>query len=322
MQYSSLNSKNQYNLIKNISSYLSINNNQLLLLNGGDVSINNILKTYASNNSKIIIFDPTYSQYERISNTITNNIINLNLLSNNSDLLLDDLLLSQHTLEINNNRILCFLCNPNNPTGYEWKEIELKRMFKKYPDILFIIDETYIDFSILSKDKSIYSCTKCINEFSNIIIMRSFSKAFGLAGLRMSYLVSNYKNIKSISLISSHKDIIEISKIAANVILKNINFYKIQIDKIIDDKNKIINFCINNEIKCINTKCNFLLIYVGEFITQIYDCFLKNNIIIKDLKKTYNNELNKYIRISVHPKYVDKIIYILSIHINKLKKNN
>lgn len=318
MQYSSLNSEYQHILIEKLSSYLYIENDQIILLNGGDISINNILKTYASNNSKIIIFDSTYSQYERISNTITNNIIKLNLLDSDSDLLLNNLDLSQSKTDLNNNRIICFLCNPNNPTGYEWTEIELKRMFNKYPDILFIVDETYIDFSKLSNNQYIYSCTNCINEFDNIIIMRSFSKAFGLAGLRMSYIVSNSKNIKSLSSISSHKDVIEISKLAAILILDEIDFYKIQINKIMTDKKKIIDFCDNNKIKYIDTKCNFILIYVGDCDNPIYECFLNKNIYIKNLSKGYDNYLKNYIRVSLHPDYVDEIINILDIYKDKL----
>lgn len=312
IQYSSLNSTYQSELINKLSLYTSVKTNNLLLLNGGDVTINNILKTYASEYSNIIIFGPTYSQYERISNTITNHIINIDLEHMDSFNSLDKTILNQTN---NNKRTICFICNPNNPTGKEWDETSLKHLFKTYPNILFVIDETYIDFSILSdhyKNERIYSCTKCVNEFNNIIVMRSFSKAFGLAGLRISYIVSSSQNINNISSITSHKDIIELSKLAAINILNNIDFYKNQINKLINDKKNITNFCKLNNIKFIDTKCNFLLINCGNYVDNITNHFLENKISVKNLNNIYNNDLNNYIRVSLHSDYILKIIDIIT----------
>lgn len=312
MQYSSLNSKYQYELINKLEEFINVDKNQILLLNGGDVSINNILKTYSTDRSTVLIYGPTYTQYDRISKSFTNNIVHIQLSDKESDLLLDQYMLRP------NNGIICFLCNPNNPTGYEWEEIELKRMFKKYPNILFIIDETYIDFSILSNEKSIYTCTECINDYKNIIIMRSFSKAFGLAGLRISYLVSNEKNISNISTITSHKDIIEIAKISAFTILNNLQFYKCQINRMFEDKQRIIDTCIECNIEYINTKCNFILIFIGNHELEITNEFLKNNISIKSLSKSYDNHLKHYIRISLHPDYISIVSLILHKFQNKI----
>lgn len=311
IQYSSLNSVYQHDLIHKISLYTLVTNNNILLANGGDITINNILKTYASEHSNIIIFGPTYSQYERISSTITTKIINIDLENLDSFYSIDNDILNQID---NNKRTLCFICNPNNPTGKEWDKNSLKSLFKTYPNILFIIDETYIDFSILSehyKNNQIYSCTECVNEYNNIIVMRSFSKAFGLAGLRISYIVSNEQNINNISSITSHKDIIELSKLAAINILDNIDFYKNQINKLINDKKKITDFCKINNIKFIDTKCNFVLIYCNNHTNKITNHFLENKISVKNLNNIYNDTLNSYIRISLHSDYINKIIEIL-----------
>lgn len=316
IQYSSLNSSYQTELIDKISSYTKVNKYQLLLMNGGDIIINNILKTYASENSNIIIFEPTYSQYERISSTITENIININTIDDFN--LIDKKILNQKN---NNKRTICFICNPNNPTGNEWNKSDLNILFKKYPNVLFVIDETYIDFSILADNyQNIYSCTECLDIYDNIIIMRSFSKAFGLAGLRISYIASNINNINNISSITSHKDITELSKLAALHIINNIDFYKIQINKLMNDKKIITNFCDLNNITYIDTKCNFLLINCGNNVDIITNCFLEKKISVKNLNNIYTysaNMLNNYIRISLHSEYISNIIDILS----QYKKN-
>ncbi len=318
IKYASLNSENQLNLLNKISSYLNINYHQILLTNSTDISINNILKLYATKKSKVIIFIPTYNQYENLSNIITDKIIKIKLDRNklgNQDSQLESYNLSD---SFNNNRIICFLCNPNNPTGYEWSEKELKRMFRKYPNIIFIIDETYIDFSTLlsTNETKIYSCTNCVTEFKNIIILRTFSKAFGLAGLRIGYLVSNELNINTLSKVSSHRDIIELSKLAASIVLDNILFYREQINLLFNDKQKIINLCIQSNIKYIDTKCNFLLIYSGNFTKELKNIFLENNIVVKDLSDKYLNLLDGYIRINI---CVD-ITYITICILDKYKE--
>ena len=316
IQYSSLNSNNQTNLIYKLSLYLMINNYQILLMNGGDITINNILKAYASSDSNILIYGPTYSQYERLSRVITNNIYNIEINENFNilDLEIETGIVDINSNSNNNKRTICFLCNPNNPTGKEWKKKDLHSLFKKYTNVLFIIDETYIDFSILSdyyKNDRIYSCAGCINKYDNVIVMRSFSKAFGLAGLRISYIVSNVQTIESISSITSHKDVIEYSKLAASIILDNIKFYRTEINKMISDKKLITDFCTLNNIEYKDTKCNFILINAGNKTTTLTEAFLKNNILVKNLSKLYNSNLDSYIRISLHSNYTLKIIQIL-----------
>lgn len=318
IKYSSLKSENNLKLLNNLSEYLNVLNDKIILSNSINISINNILSLYATNKSKIIIFTPIINQYEDSSKIVTDKIIKIQLdIKKNKDCNLDSYNLSD---SFNNNRIICFLSNPNNTTGYEWDELELKRMFNKYPHILFIIDETYIDFSILAstEDSKIYSCTNCINEFKNIIIIRSFSKAFGLDGLRIGYLVSNKLNIKSLLKVSQHRDILELSKLSAVIVLDNIKFYKNQINLLFNDKKRIVNFCIQNKIKHIDTKCNFILLYSGNYSKKLKNIFLENNIIIKILSDDCLNILYGYIKINIFVDFTYIILCILDKYKDKI----
>lgn len=316
IKYSSLYSETHLKLLDNLSDYLYINNNQIIISNSIYNSINNILLLFATNKSKIIIFTPTINHCENLSKIMTNKIIKIQL--DNTKVKKQDSQLESYNLSdsFNNNRIICFLSNPNNSTGYEWSEKELKRMFKKYPHILFIIDESYIDFSSLvsSEDTKIYSCTNCINEFKNIIIIRSFSKAFGLAGLGIGYLVSNELNIDSLLKISSYRDTIELSKLAAVIVLDNLTFYRNQIDLLFNDKKIIVEFCIQNKFKYIDTKCNFILLYAGNHSENLQKIFLENNIIVKLLSEDCLNILYGYLKINIFANLTSNIQYILNEH--------
>lgn len=76
---------------------------------------------------------------------------------------------------------LIYVCNPNNPTGDLWSEEELAELFRRYPDQHIIVDEAYIEFSPAGTHRRIQP---------NVHYVRTFSKAFGLAGVRLGYILS------------------------------------------------------------------------------------------------------------------------------------
>lgn len=88
---------------------------------------------------------------------------------------------------------LIFICNPNNPTSTEIGKAELESFIRAVPEhILIAIDEAYIEFS---KQGTIGSMVHLVNQHSNLIICRTFSKAYGLAGFRLGYAISAQPNI-------------------------------------------------------------------------------------------------------------------------------
>ena len=220
-----------------------------------------------------------------------------------------------------NNRHICFICSPNNPTGLIWDIQIIEYLLKTYTNILFIIDETYIDFKYMYTNDTNITSINLINKYKNIIVMRSFSKAFGLAGLRFSYMLSNENNIINISKLISHKDIIEISKVAANSILENIEYYKNNIKLLFKDKDIFIKFLTNKSIKYIDTDTNFICIYIGDKIEYFINILLNNNIQVKKFNKEYDKKLRKYIRISFEKDIIYKLIEIFENNINYINTN-
>ncbi len=92
---------------------------------------------------------------------------------------------------------LVFICNPNNPTGTEVKTEDLKSFCRQVPeDVLVCIDEAYIEYSNAGLAGSMVSL---ISELPNLLVVRTFSKAYGLAGLRLGYVMSNAANISALS---------------------------------------------------------------------------------------------------------------------------
>ena len=81
------------------------------------------------------------------------------------------------------NKDIIYLASPNNPTGNQFKIEDVINLIEVSKNKLIIIDEAYVEFSD-------YSLSNLVNKYNNLIIMRTFSKAFGLAGARIGYIVS------------------------------------------------------------------------------------------------------------------------------------
>jgi histidinol-phosphate aminotransferase len=145
----------------------------IFLGNGSDEVIDLVVRAFCTpGKDKIMIHPPTYGMYQVAAETNDNEVIKVNL---NPDFELDvEEILNQSKKQVK----VFFICSPNNPTGNTFKEKDIERLLKEMNAII-VIDEAYVDFS----DKP--SWTKRLDEFPNLIIMQTLSKAWGLAGIRL-----------------------------------------------------------------------------------------------------------------------------------------
>lgn len=166
----------QHQLRAAASSWLNISPDQLLFVNGSDEGIDLLIRAVARPSlDSIAITPPTYGMY-RVSAAINNvSVIEVPLL--------EDFSPNVPGLRSVSSKII-FLCSPNNPLGSLVSKEKIVKIGKEYPGLL-VVDEAYIDFS--DGDSSI----TLLNELSNLVILRTFSKAWGLAGLRAGLLVAS-----------------------------------------------------------------------------------------------------------------------------------
>ncbi len=132
---------------------------------------------------KALIWAPTFTEYERALNQVQSKIANLMIWDSDKTLSLEETIKSSIAVQPD----LVFLCNPNNPTGTLWSIAELERIvsaFKK-AGITCVLDEAFIDFVGAE-----FSFADRVDEFDNLIVLRSLTKIYALAGLRCGYLLS------------------------------------------------------------------------------------------------------------------------------------
>ena len=117
---------------------------------------------------------------------------------------------------------LLFVCSPNNPTGNQFQDSQIKQVLEEFKGIV-VVDEAYVDFA--SK-----TTIDWIEDYDNLAVLRSFSKAFGLAGLRLGYVVGSKHLIKYIQRVVGPFNVNSVTQQTIGLALQNWNYFKEKLD--------------------------------------------------------------------------------------------
>jgi histidinol-phosphate aminotransferase len=265
---------NRQSLVDIISKKEKIKNSQISITPGADTVLKYIFELISNLNGNVLSINPTYgliSIYCKIYNK-KNYKINENELEKFNDI-------------INyKNMSLIYIANPNSPSGnvIPKKIISSIVKFSKKKNILFIIDETYIEFS---KSKSL---TSLIKKHNNILVLKTYSKYFGLAGLRVGCIIANKNLIKATNALRPPHDVsnLGIDILKYFFLKKNYNYLK----QIEISKNYIKKYCKKNDIKIYMTEANFFHIFEEENkILYIVNELKKNKILVKSIHLNFSN---------------------------------
>jgi len=188
---------------------------------------------------------------------------------------------------------LFFICNPNNPTGLSCPGGYLPDFFRANPETLFIIDESYMPFMDNERENTLLG-----TKIDNMVILRSFSKIYGLPGLRLGAVVASDKNIK---IINSAK-----SPWSVNTFAQEAGEHLLDVDtRLIANRLLKIKAEFLKEISDIewlepqDSKVNFMLLKLNKGTSkELFDHCLKSRVLVRDCS-TFKGLDGEYIRIAV-----------------------
>lgn len=269
----------QLKIKQRLSELNQIPSENIFLGNGSDEVIDLAFRIFCEpKKDKVLIFSPTYGMYEVSANINDVELINLEL---NKDFQIDLETLKPY-FEDENLKII-FICSPNNPTGNSIKNI--KYILENFNGIVFI-DEAYIDFSPEE------SFRNQIKNYPNIIVSQTFSKAWGMASVRVGIAYASKKIIKFYNKV---KPPYNISQLNQDAILNTLNDEKINqvsenIKIILEEKKSLIqNLKKLNLVKTIfPSDANFVLIAVDN-ADLVYQELVNQNVIIRNRNSVIKN---------------------------------
>ena len=262
----------QQNLVKAaLAKIKNVSREQLLIGNGSDEVLDLIFRVFCEPKvDTVIVLPPTYGMYEVLANTNDVKILNISLLDNYQPNV-DEILKAQ-----NSQTKLLFLCSPNNPTANSFNADKIETLIKKFTGIV-VIDEAYIDFS------SQESWIGRLNEFPNLIVIQTLSKAYGLAGIRLGACYSSTKIISVLNKIKPPYNVNQLTQETALKALQNSIKTNNEIAIIISERNKLKTDLeeISFIMKVYPSDANFLLVKVDNAIVR-YNQLVEYGIIVRN----------------------------------------
>ncbi len=287
---------NQNILREKLSSYLNVKKENLFIGVGSDEVIDLLVRIFCEpKEDNVIITEPTYGMYKVACDINNVDVKNVPL---NSHFQLDVVAVQSN---FNENTKLVFCCSPNNPTGNLLNKYDVLEIAKSINGLL-IVDEAYIDFN----EKG--SVIELIIEQPNIVVMRTFSKAWGLAGIRAGYCVADKSIIDYLFKIKSPYNL---NKMTADVILKALNNLSLRnsfIGKINMQKTRLIEILKQLKIaeQIFPSDANFVLVKFSNG-KMIYNELVKKGIILRDRSNQLN--LENCIRITIGNEEENKLLF-------------
>jgi histidinol-phosphate aminotransferase len=296
-----------YYLKKALSNFFSLKEDNFVLGNGSDELIDIIIKTFLKDGEEVLSANTTFLEYEII--TKVNNGIFKSVPLVNFKYDLDSI-----KNKITKNTKIIFIANPNNPTGTYINEKESVKFLKGIPkNIVVVFDEAYFEFV---DEKDYFNSLKWINKY-NIIVLRTFSKAYGLAGLRLGFSISNPVFAQFMNQVRQPFNINYLAQIGGVAALKDKAFLERIKQLIWKEKRFIYNNLDELKINYIPSAANFILINIKDNGLKLTKEMLKEGVIVRDMQQ-YG--LSNFIRLTIGTRKEN--IAFLEIFRDKLKQVN
>ena len=206
-----------FDLMRELTEALGIRQEQLVVGSGGEGLLWQIAMTFINDGDEIVVADPTFDVY-RISTSLLGGVtVKVPVKDMRYDI--DAMLVA-----VNEKTKLFFLCNPNNPTGHIAKQDEIDRIITGLPeDVVLVIDEAYYELASITPDYPRDNIA-IIDKRPNTLVLRSFSKTYGLAGIRFGYIITSPEIAGKLSLVGPSFKLNRLAIAAARGALKDAGY--------------------------------------------------------------------------------------------------
>ena len=254
-----------------LANIKGVSKEQILLGNGSDEVLDLIFRVFCEPKlDSVIALPPTYGMYKVLANTNDIKLIEVPLTKSFQPDVNE--ILDFYNLQAK----ILFICSPNNPTANSFDADKIEKLIQDFSGIV-VIDEAYIDFS------SQESWISRLNNFPNLIVTQTLSKAYGLAGIRLGVCYASTEIISVLNKIKPPYNVNQLTQEAALERLKNQDQVNQEVQEIISERNQLI--VDLQEIVLVNkiypSDANFLLVKVDD-ANKRYDQLVKQGIVVRN----------------------------------------
>ncbi|MFD1065243.1 histidinol-phosphate transaminase [Oceanobacillus locisalsi] len=256
-----------------ISEKLNIRPESLIFGSGSEEIIQMLCRSYLTAEDQVIMATPTFPQYKHYSLIEGAEIIEHPV---NTD--------GSHPLEkmlasVQENTKIIWICTPNNPTGMSLSKEELESFLKDCPsDVLVVLDEAYVEFLDPEKDPD---ALELLDKYTNLIVLRTFSKAYGLAGLRIGYGIADPLIVETLDKVRGPFNTTSVAQQAAVIAFSDQDFIR----HTYQENKKVLQqfqaFLTSIGWDYYESEANFLLVKTPGSGIDVYDYLIRHGFIVR-----------------------------------------
>ena len=263
-----------------IVNYIGCKIENISVGNGSSELLDLCVKTFVDTNELILSLDPTFSMYSIYAKIVNSRYIGAGE-GNDFIINVDDVIKSIKE----NDPKLTIICNPNNPTGTTIKRDDVLRIVKSTDNVV-IVDEAYMEFSN-------ESVVDEIENYDNLIVVKTMSKAFSMAGIRTGYLIANEELVKTIEKVRPPYNLNSISALLATKALKQKDKMLSYVENLKVEREKIYEKLIDMGVKAYKSGANF--VFFSSPIDNLAEKLIDNDVLIRK----FGGKLDNYYRVTV-----------------------
>ncbi len=262
-------------LTKRLSEIHGVGEGQIILGNGSNEILNVIACTYLTDRDSTVMAVPSFIIYPLATQSVGARAVQVPLMEFRHDL-------GKMAKAITKNTKVVFIANPNNPTGTINTRDEFAEFMDRVPDdVLVVVDEAYFEYV---KDPNYPDSLKYLKEGKDMIILRTFSKIYGLAGLRIGYGISNEETISELNKVRAPFNTNSVAQVAAMKALDDKEHVERSVNINEEGKSFLYEHLTGLGIDFVPTEANFIYIVLkGISSKELFDKLLVKGIIVRPM---------------------------------------
>ena len=267
-----------------LAAYFGRKPEEMLLTNGTDDAIKAICDAFVDPGDVLLVPAPTFPVYEFFHN-VAGGAIERVRYDERFQLPVESIVAA-----INKKTRWLALASPNNPTGTEISKPDLRTILEAAPRVLVLVDEAYFDYSG-------QTVLPWIRKYENLLVTRTFSKAFGLAALRMGFIFGNPELVELMHRAQNPFQVNSLALLAASMAIRHEGHVQRYVAQVRANRARVYRWLESRGIPSVRSSANFILTRVGERAPEIAQRLRAEGILVRDW--SYDPHLKGYLRFTI-----------------------
>jgi histidinol-phosphate aminotransferase len=276
----------QQSVRRELARYFAVRPDELLLTNGTDEALHLIADTFLEPGDSVLLIEPTFAMY-RFYSELSGARIHALRYDARLQFPMSQVLAA---LRARSAPCIFFLANPNNPTGNVLRPAELRRILKAAPGTLVVVDEAYFEYSGIT-------ALPWIRRYANLVVTRTFSKAAGLAGLRIGCIFAQRELASIFRKAQSPYPVNIAALVAVRVAMQDRAYLRRTLSEFRRSRAELLRGLASLRIEYFPSAANFILLNLGERAKSVVASLACGGTLIRDRSPDFAGE--GYVRITI-----------------------